>query len=904
MIGIELFAKYEPDGSYLPLSIHHEDTTFTIGFLFDHWLSQSVKDFLTEKMNISEAQLRNYLLLIGKVHDIGKGTLVFQDKAWKTLEVEQPEGLNFPGVSQKYREKLHHSTSGAAILKSFGFNEGFITIIGSHHGRWRANLSRDYLIACRLAITGVTEKMRTDYFSREWKAIIEDGLKTSGLEIDTLPNPGKAEQMLMTGILNMADWLASDPRYFPLFKEELPSCSGISRWTAAQEKFQITEPWTSLHYLSDEEAFVSAFNVIPRPVQKDVIEILEKIDESGILVIEAPMGSGKTEAALYAAQILDYWNQAGGLFYGLPTIATSNGIMKRIYSWAEKECQFGPMSFQLAHSKTLFNEDYEEYYRNNSDDGELIISRWMEKKKLRLCPNFVVGTIDYLLRMALKHNHVMLDHIGLAGKVVILDEIHCYDAYMNEYLLRALEWLGYYRTPVILLSATLHSSLRRRLIEAYAKGAALQIPENDFQKCLSSRAYPLLTFAGKDRFVIVEGKSSAVQQTTHLKKIKNWDALQSPLREMLKTMSDQGGCAGIIVNTVNQAQQLYQALLPLKESGFRLKLLHSAFTDSNRADKEKEILELLGKPEEGKERIQYMARQKLIVIGTQVLEQSLDIDVDWLITEACPIDLLLQRIGRLHRHPRKRPDWLNQAQCWIVGEKTDDLSSGTRAVYEDWLMHRTLKTLESIDSFQLPSDIPFLIEKVYEPGSDYCPADFAEAAYWADYQLKVTTSQSKANCYLLGVPTGKDIRNLLRIPANDSNTADGCQAVRDCGISIDVILILTDYQAKAVTSEGARFSLLEVPDKLESKTILRSKIRLPGYFTKPYKVKNIIQELEALTREYFSQWLHSKLLTGELVLPLNLDGTGELGDCQINYSPEIGLQFRKKDGNAEFESDQ
>lgn len=843
--------------------------------------------------------MRNYLTLIGKIHDIGKATLIFQERAWRTLQIKFPEGIIFPEISPKYREQLHHSTSGSAVLRSLGFNDGTCTIVGSHHGRWRVNLSKSYLEAYRSALTGVNEQFKINYFFTEWEAIVKEALETTNLKIEELPNPGKSEQMLLTGILNMADWLSSDTRYFPLFSDEYDSSSAQSRYIGIEEKFCITEPWTSLHYQNDVDSFISTFHMIPRAVQKDVIELLEKVDESGLLIIEAPMGCGKTEAALYAAQIMAYFKQAGGIFYGLPTIATSNGIMERIYSWAENECQFSQMSFQLAHSKTLFNEKYEEVYKKKKDESGLIISPWMEKKKLRLCPNFVVGTIDYLLRMALKHNHIMLDHIGVSGKIVILDEIHCYDAYMNEYLFRALEWLGYYGTPVILLSATLHSSLRKEMIQAYSKGAGLKFDDEEFQKCLSSQAYPLLTFAGANHFEILEDTLSSKQKKVYLKKFKDWN----PIHSNLKTRLKNGGCAGIIVNTVRQAQQLYNDLQSLESSGFRLELLHSSFTDCDRSKIEKELLNILGKPANYNTKTQNDSRQKLIVIGTQVLEQSLDIDFDWLITEICPIDLLFQRIGRLHRHSRTRPENVSKAECWVIGESMDGLDSGTRSVYPDWLLYRTLKVLEGTEFLHLPGDIPLFIEKVYESGFIDSSENSFEPDYFSDYLLKAGRSRSKASCYLLGSPLiGKDIRNILNVSVSGKED-EASQAVRDCGISIEVILVLTDFQSTAFTSDKHLFALSDVPGYLESKTLLRSKIKLPGFFTKPYLIKNIIHELEINTQKYFSQWIHSKILSGELVLPLSLNGTGKLAGFFISYSAKTGFQYRKDDENDELESD-
>lgn len=891
---MNLYAKFQEDGSYLPLDFHLQETGFTAGYLYDHWLPEAVKEFLQNSMETDDMVLRKTIVFMGLLHDIGKATLIFQKNAWRALADDSIQDFHIPDINPEVRKKVHHSTSGAAILRKFGLNEGLYTVIGSHHGRWRANILPSYLEAFRSPLQGTDRDHPAELFLPEWQRLFDQALDFADLSLDEIPAPRRTAQILLTGILNMADWLASDTRYFPLIGEFENPKTVEERCTEAQSKFQITEPWNSHHYLSSEEDFIHTFHFIPRSVQKDVIEILDRIDQSGLMIIEAPMGSGKTEAALYAAQILAYLNQSGGIFYGLPTVATSNGIMDRIYKWAEKECIDEKHSFQLVHGKTLFNDQYQEYRDRESDADGLIVSEWMEKSKLKLCPNFVVGTVDYLLRIALKHNHIMLDHIGIAGKVVILDEIHSFDSYMDEYLFRALEWLGFYHAPVILLSATLHASLRKQLIQSYMngmKGKSFSAEVIKMHPDLESIAYPFVTFADENGIQISKGESGQEKQI-YIRQLENWDSIKNDLQKRL----ENGGCAGIIVNTVRQAQDLYRELKNLEPMGFRIRLLHSGFTDADRAEKEREIIRLLGKAENMNSELVQKDRNKLIVIGTQVLECSLDVDVDWLITEICPVDLLLQRIGRLHRHERLRPEALKTPECWIVGTKLENISSGTTAIYPKWLLKKTLQSLQGKESIYLPVEIPELIHSVYETAE---AEDVQDEVFLEEYTQEIEDKKQAASLYRLApaAPEQKNMQKILNISNSRMAEKYGEQAVRDCGISVEAILVTTDFCETARTPDGKTVSLLEVPDYQTAKKLLRSKIKLPRRFTENYSIESTINELEESTRKYFSQWLVSRQLNQELILPLDQEGKGKLSGLQIVYSSKTGLEYRKGDGD-------
>ncbi|MEI3101043.1 MAG: CRISPR-associated helicase Cas3' [Oscillospiraceae bacterium] len=443
-------------------------------------------------------------------------------------------------------------------------------------------------------------------------------------------------------------------------------------------------------------------------MQEEVIRAAEESLSPGIYIIEAQMGQGKTEAALAAAEIFASKWRCDGLFFGLPTQATANGIFPRLERWAEGQTEAAQLSIRLSHGMAMLQKDYRELFHGTASQAEdenkgIFVHPWFEGRKQALLSTFVVGTVDQLLMAALKQKHVMLRHLGLAGKVVVIDECHAYDAYMNQYLERALEWLGVYKTPVILLSATLPAERRARLIEAYHGKKFAQQPD-DWR---DSRAYPLLSYTDGETLRQVHIPVDSPDREVYVVKSE-----MDRLTAMLKDSLSGGGCAGVIVNTVAQAQSLAKKLREQLPE-YHIMLAHARYTMADRMKREEELLRRLGKKSEAGE------RDGLIVVGTQLLEQSLDIDFDILATQLAPMDLLLQRIGRLHRHgTRDCPQALREARCIVCGFEEKD--SGSQQIYGRWLLERTAQLLP--EKLNLPGDISPLVQETYrdmEPGRNF-----------------------------------------------------------------------------------------------------------------------------------------------------------------------------------------
>jgi CRISPR-associated endonuclease/helicase Cas3 len=463
------------------------------------------------------------------------------------------------------------------------------------------------------------------------------------------------------------------------------------------------------------------------------------------------MGIGKTEAAFY---LIRHWEAGIGLrgsYFALPTQATSNQMFTRAREFLEKT-YLAQVNLQLLHGHAALSHELQllqqgyrhlltpRYSGDNHEDSQRVISaEWFTYRKRGLLAPFGVGTVDQALLGMLQTRHFFVRLFGLTGKTVIIDEVHAYEAYMTTLLERLLEWLAALGSPVVLLSATLPAERRKGLARAYAKGLGLNpVPT------LSQPDYPRITWVTPSN----QGVQSITQPPESSRElILRWipdDLTDLPSR--LQGALTNGGCAAIICNTVRRAQEVYHALKPLfpgvaDDGGPKLELFHSQFLYQDREDREKRALSRFGKPDgkvilsDGQEVI-VQRPGKAILVATQVIEQSLDLDFDLMVTDIAPIDLLLQRAGRLHRHERgeKRPQGLGAAQLWVrqpvLADGVPQFDGGSASVYEPHLLLRTWlalqeRTDQGIVTLKLPDDIDALVQQVYRDGSaapDLAPA--------------------------------------------------------------------------------------------------------------------------------------------------------------------------------------
>lgn len=901
---------------WLPLMIHMKDSAMVAERLWNCWLSKGVKNTIGAGTG-GEEHAEKLFVFLAAIHDLGKATPVFQVKLTRPLcrELDEQieEKLKIAGVPLKsYREfsyagKTPHALATQILLQNAGCNKNVTAVLGAHHGK---PPSHGTLNACGVDSYGFNyhlEKEGKEAWTSVQKELTEYALTLAEFSnMKDTPHPNMTSQVLLSGLLVMTDWIASNENYFPYIRLEdsADPLQTDKRIKSAWKQLSLSNPWEADNAWMNSDLYQERFGFESTTFQKTVTKTAGAIDTPGIFVLEAPMGVGKTEAALACAEVFAEKTNRHGVFFALPTQATSDGIFPRLKNWISHLDQEGGYTISLAHGKAQFNEEYQslKIFEGSTnigvdEEGGVLVHEWFEGQKKSMLADFVAGTIDQLLLAALKQKHLMLRHLGLANKVVIIDECHAYDAYMGQYLNRALNWLGAYGVPVIVLSATLPAEKRQSVIDAYLNKDILSKQPKDplagnktlFVETPSwaqSRGYPLITYTDG-----VQVRQKTVPTEGPTRNVELGFLTEETLPEKLDELLSDGGCAGILVNTVKRAQGLAEELR-IRFGEENVKLLHSRFLAPDRAEKERVLLKEMGKPGAGNKR---PALQ--IVVGTQVLEQSLDIDFDVMVTDLCPMDLLLQRIGRLHRHTRTRPLKLERAQCFIMGGDDEDFESATEIIYGKYLLMRTKALLSR--QLKLPTDIPALVQDVYDDNVALSqkPTGYGEAKKkWEDL---IADKEKRAKDFRIGPAWQDSTQTLVGWMDTDMSQQQGEAAVRDTDESIEVLLIQEKSGSRLHflpwTEKGIEIPLDEVPSKELARALARQRIRLPSILCAPWSIEKTVSELEQSNSIKLSQWQQSPWLKGELVLILNESFTAKLGNYCLTYHQQEGLSYEKEE---------
>jgi CRISPR-associated endonuclease/helicase Cas3 len=361
-----------------------------------------------------------------------------------------------------------------------------------------------------------------------------------------------------------------------------------------------------------------------------------------LVIIETPMASGKTEAALAIADILIRERGAGGIYYALPTQATGDQMFRRVAEFLRSHPARidDDVELHLLHSRSDLNPNYADlkpsalYDSDGNREPAVVASSWFKARKRGLISPCAVGTLDQALMAAMQVRYMFVRLFGLSGKVVIIDEVHAYDIYTSEIPYSLLRWLGALGTPVVLLSATLPAHRRNMLIRAYAPRIQMLPPIS----------YPSVLAVSRDDSAVLAQKVEEIDR-----RALSLTAVTVKYSERFDTTADlleadlaQGGTAACFVNTVDDAQTLYQYLRRnLSFSGdTEFILFHARFPANRRLEIEQRVDRLFGKGPD--ERPNPERPRRAVVVATQVLEQSLDVDFDVMVTDIAPIDFVLQ----------------------------------------------------------------------------------------------------------------------------------------------------------------------------------------------------------------------------------------------------------------------
>lgn len=778
-------------GQWVPLSVHSSDTA-DIARRLIHWMPDTVLARVAAREHVSLGAVSDLTVFLAGIHDIGKATPTFQSMDPNTAALAVPPQWDCPPVDRNHR--FHHTVTGWLVTRQWLSGHGcprslassWAQVVGAHHGRL-ASASERMVRTDDAAIFGAHagwSAYRDDLIAAHW---VRSGLDHH--HPTDLPSLSPASQTIVTAVVILADWISS--------AHCGSSCQhDPGRIDAAWASLNIPAPWTP-----SDQGFTGFSIDAPHESQQMMAAGADAVQCPSLMILEAPTGEGKTESALVAVEKLCATFGLGGFTVVLPTTATTDATYGRIATWLR--ATGSDHAAWLGHSRAALNADYRAPEH-----------RWLRGnvKTAGLNP-ISVTTIDQALRIAVRAKHQPLAHLALAGKVVVLDEVHSYDDWTGSYLDTLLAWLGEHGVPVVLLSATLSATRRAELASSYAG------------RPVRPRAggYPCLTVVDHEHVTSISC-APATRSITDLG-VSVMGERDGDLVARVQNATAAGANVLVVRNTVARAMQ---AATLLRATGSEVTVAHSRFTAGDRARIDTDLLERFGAESTQRPRGH-------VVVGTQVVQQSLDIDFDLLITDMAPIDSLVQRAGRIHRHNRPRPRGYEHPMMVLTGvDVTGVVPSfppGCSGVYGDFLLLRTMAALRGRDTLSMPRDIPELINDA-EGGTWWPPGwESAGAHASAEDADRRAAKRSGAQAFLMSPPQAtRSLEEMTTVDAGGSSAG----AVRDITNAQRVVLAVRDASGDLVLAgDRATHMPTTYPGSRILRSVLSNTCQLPAHMWLP-----------------------------------------------------------------------
>ena len=898
-------------GPFHPLACHLIDVGEIGRQMLEHVVSPAEMRWLADGFALDEASAARWIVIFSGLHDIGKSCHGFQ-KQIQGNSTDTPHGT----VSTRILRKLF---AEAPFNLEPRVAKRIAIIIGGHHG----------VIPTAGQVKEVEKKTGEAVWRCTWPQLIAQFLTIFPVP-DAKPRAlDNARAMWLAGFISAADWVGSNAAFFHYAASdgELPNDFNLPEyWRAvsapAASKALHDLGWLAIPKTTAFRSFTELFPAITEPnnLQNQTVRVAAEMNEPGLVIIEAPMGEGKTEAALYLADQANVCWGMRGAYVALPTMATSNQMFERVRDFLSHRYTDDFVQVQLLHGHAALSEDVDalrenfEAYLSFTDEIEgidgigseaalasAVAAGWFTGRKQGTLSPFGVGTIDQLLLSVLPIKHFFVRLFGLSNKTIILDEIHAYDSYMTTLLERLLGWLAAMNCHVVLLSATLPADKRTRLLAAYqTRGGELEPDQPGGPDDGLSRSYPRISWVGG-------GAPKSVNVTASdrgRKKLSiRWLELRSkdPTAELADELGRalaNGGCAAVICNTVRRGQEIYAAL---QGSGHftadELDLFHARFLFKHRRDREERCLERFGKPETDKSN-DSKRPSRMVLIATQVIEQSLDLDFDLMVTELAPIDLLLQRAGRLHRHDRDhRPPGLETPQLWIIAPAIEDempaFDRGSEYVYFPHVLLRTWWELKDRSLIDVPDDVSTLIEAVYTNRDHPVDLPAGLRTRWAASadvmkQDEENDARIAAQWRISWPGTSGELGEIMRTVLEDED-ADANPAVRAqtrlADPTVTVVCHRGPFRRATFEPSGPELNLAE-PNRELVRVCLENSVSISQ--------RNVVNDL--LKDGPPKPWAKNSFLRS--MRCIELDGTGGPAgrDWRLVINPELGVRIESTKG--------
>ncbi len=713
-------ARKGADGyAWHPFSYHCLDVA---AVALQWWVSSStLRRSMMHETGASEEKTRGWVLFFVALHDLGKLDLRFQAKVRKLAEENYSTDLSSKEIQKEYYHgdegyrwflQENDAVFGSLKLSKQRSLQNWFAATAGHHGSIPTDGSDNSIATYDdndlLNICEQDKQARIQWI----EDLVELFLTPVGISIQDIPT--KQPPVLLAGFCSICDWLGSNTDYFGYEGHTDKKTNQEYLDSKLDKAKEILSDFGLLSRVKTKGGMEHLYpSYIPRNIQTLVKQLAV---EPSLVIMEANTGSGKTEAALAFATKLLAAGYAENITFALPSQATANAMLPRLEKVA-------PLIFEnsnniiLAHGNSIFNEKFIELIEQakkqinaqKNEEATSQCSEWLASSKKRaFLGQVAVTTVDQVMLSAITSlKHYFVRSFGVAKSILIIDEVHAYDAYMYGILEEVIKQQRKAGGSIILLSATLPSYQKQALCRAW--GHTQEV---------STKTYPLIVQATADNITPYQLENGQDLQSKEVK-IELWKnkdiAIVDENLKRIVDVAEKGAKVALICNLVDDAQTYFQRLKNLTK--IEVDLFHSRFRFTDRLKKEKSVINNYGEGSKSMGRI---------LVGTQVIEQSLDIDFDWVITFICPIDLLFQRIGRLYRH-EKEVRSLTEAVCTIVvpdsidesNKKTVTNSFGKHQyIYQSIrTLYRTLLWLEREESISFPSAYREWIESVYQQGS-------------------------------------------------------------------------------------------------------------------------------------------------------------------------------------------
>ncbi|MEM4724964.1 MAG: CRISPR-associated helicase Cas3', partial [Candidatus Hadarchaeum sp.] len=769
------------DVLYHPLFFHMCDVAFCARALWER-LPRHIQQKLSSAVGMSVEEAKALFSLLAGLHDLGKAYPKFQEKAPQFRANLEQHGFDFPSDTNS---PPHNFVSSREVIRLFAESPGFSLhaektvactlayILGAHHGVFPTSDDIQQNITRRTLgnDSPLWEQSRDQLAHLLVKAI--PGAETLDLSRIKAINDCTFAPLL-AAFISIADWFGSSKYFLGQLLEErfnrpLTSLITETRLLQVYPPYARQQAQIALDHIGWQPppepprpadfAFLFRYldpdsSVNPNAMQQKVCELLSSVSSPALWIIEEEMGAGKTEAAFFIFHHAQARGIAHGIYIAMPTQATSNAMHDRLTNFLCKGRGERDLNLVLAHAHATLDPKYRkrieeaagvaiQIFDEIKSDGTvepeheavLRVRSWFTANKQTLLAHYGVGTVDQALFGVLQTRHWFVRLFGLAGKVVVFDEVHAYDTYMNTLLQRLIQWLARLDCTVVLLSATLPEKIRLALADAYRSGAKQELVS---QK--PKTAYPRITLISSDDGARVRAYS--IEQRLREKRrktiaIEHHPNNASTIADVIRQTIPGDGCTIVICNTVSRAQAMYSELkAQVEPDGWKCLLFHARMPFCWRKAREEEVLRRFGKDSGGRGTF---PREKTLLIATQVVEQSLDIDADFIVSELAPVDLILQRAGRLWRHSRQPTGRTIPMPCLalLYDLQPNGLPSVAvwKDIYAEYILLRSYLALLVKDASDgpwnkglrthliVPDDMEPLIEEVYGAPDPACLPD-------------------------------------------------------------------------------------------------------------------------------------------------------------------------------------